>query len=265
VKIGVHKLELRNDEIDLCILSMTTTTATGLLVQISCLRLVALLLTSSRTSHLSAPLDVKRAGLVSQAVADEVDISSVDQYLNASLEHISNVSIVIDHPVASEVSVDVVVAGHPGGSVRSNVKGLPCRVGGEPLLDVGEVVAERVVPTLLADVVGVQPSAVIRSGQLSVAVAVRSIAIGTALIVAHLNLVNAKRGGLHHFLMGALVNALDSVAVVVGHLSVVLVLDLGLGQTISDSNSGCEVRRGTVRPVRIRKASALLPEPKNIK
>mmetsp|Transcript_24496 Transcript_24496/g.48665 ORF Transcript_24496/g.48665 Transcript_24496/m.48665 type:complete len:208 (+) Transcript_24496:912-1535(+) len=118
------------------------------------------------------------------------------------------------------------------------MEGLAGGVSGEPLLDVGEVVAERVVAALLADVVGVEAGLVVRGGKLGVAVRVGSGAVDAALLVALLDLVDAGRSGVDHRLVRGLGDGLDAVGVVVRHLGVVSILHLRSGEAVSDSDSG---------------------------
>mmetsp|Transcript_111470 Transcript_111470/g.240191 ORF Transcript_111470/g.240191 Transcript_111470/m.240191 type:complete len:249 (+) Transcript_111470:473-1219(+) len=116
------------------------------------------------------------------------------------------------------------------------MKGLASGLKVEEGVDVGEVVAEGVVSTGLADIVGVQPAAVVGGSLEQIAVGISRFA-GLYVKLASFSHLSTLGDMLYHASILLISDALDVVRVVHGHLGVVLILDDRVSETISYSNT----------------------------
>mmetsp|Transcript_40278 Transcript_40278/g.74517 ORF Transcript_40278/g.74517 Transcript_40278/m.74517 type:complete len:238 (+) Transcript_40278:546-1259(+) len=188
------------------------------------------------------PPQLQRPRTIPKVVAYEVDIPSIDEDREASIEHISNVWAEVLHPVHMELQVDSHVARLPlGRGVVGHVQGLPGGIEVEPLLDVGEIVAQGVEAALLPDVVGVESRHAVGGSEAHVAERKRRLASeGVDEGIAFVALVDEGGAlgddGLHRFI-GALVDNLDVMRIVVYHLRVPLVLFSGIGEAVTHSDA----------------------------
>jgi hypothetical protein len=188
---------------------------------------------------LARPLKLIGPGLVSEPVADEVSITSVDK--NGDLvENIGDELVVGLHPVTGkeEVSVDV----HVAAVVAADL-------GTESLLDlftvqvIGDVAEARVaevraVLTLASNVVNVLASALVRAHHGVIAVdAGRNTRPGTAGLVTALNQRLASRKSVVHGLTLAVAQHGGVATLTTGHGAVVLVLSVTVGKTVTNENT----------------------------
>lgn len=188
---------------------------------------------------LARPLKLIGPGLVSEPVADEVSIASVDK--NGDLvQNVGDELVVRLHPVTSEeeVSVDV----HVAAVVAADL-------GTEGLLDffavqvIGDVAEARVaevvaILTLASNVVNVLASALVRTHHGVVAVnAGRNARPGTARLVAALDQRLASRKGIVHGLALALAQHGGVTTITAGHRAVVGVLGVAIGKTVTNENT----------------------------
>lgn len=141
-----------------------------------------------------------------------------------------------------EAHVNAHVASLPSGIVRIHMKLLLGILSIHKGLDVRKVITQWVVSAFLGDIIGVEASHTIGGCEGGVAPQKGSLA-GEAVDhagsgVALFDALNTEAFGALHTVVGVLVNGLDVVRVVEGHFGVVLVLDFGIGETISYSQSG---------------------------
>mmetsp|Transcript_3726 Transcript_3726/g.8880 ORF Transcript_3726/g.8880 Transcript_3726/m.8880 type:complete len:312 (+) Transcript_3726:1378-2313(+) len=179
------------------------------------------------------PLEGERPGLVAHVVADVVHISSVDQGLDASLEHFGNRAAEAVHPILVKTAVDHEIARAPLVPLRPQL-GNHLGVAKEALRG-AEVVAEGGVLALLADVVEVQAGRLHRGDLGESAEGERRLARLLRLL-AHPDLRGAQLRRELHSLVRCLGHD-GSHGARVGHLAVVKVLDLGGGEPVADGDA----------------------------
>ena len=177
-------------------------------------------------------------GLVAEPVADEVNITSVDQHADSEGQQAGHVGFHALHPVISESTVDGEVARGPSAR-RIDTESLFGGVEAEEIVNIGEIVAQRLDFAGLADVVRVQSSLFVRSNEPLVAHGLSDSA-GRGVVLALLDQVNAWLHVTLHGLVsfeahGGLL--LHGDGPIVGHFGVVLVLDLGVGQTVTNTDT----------------------------
>mmetsp|Transcript_15839 Transcript_15839/g.34218 ORF Transcript_15839/g.34218 Transcript_15839/m.34218 type:complete len:237 (+) Transcript_15839:141-851(+) len=183
------------------------------------------------------PIKIESPSLVSKVVANKVHIASVDERGDTSIEKIGNVGCKVLHPVGVETHVDHHVACLPRWVVRIDMKSLLGSIRVHKRFHVRKVVAERIVPTGLTNIIRIETCGSVRSSQSSITVKERSLASKAAQhsisTVALGNSLRAHGLGALHCIVGAFVDHLDSVGVFEGHLGVVFVLFFGIGETVT--------------------------------
>mmetsp|Transcript_9389 Transcript_9389/g.32004 ORF Transcript_9389/g.32004 Transcript_9389/m.32004 type:complete len:283 (+) Transcript_9389:218-1066(+) len=186
-------------------------------------------------SLLAAPLQRLSPRTVAVPVANEVLVAGVDGHGNAALEEGNEPLLLLLHHIALHECVDEVGALLPLGALAVHVEG---RTGGVLVhegVHHGEVVAQGAV-TILGDVVHVQPGLLKGPLHGSLAEVGRVLARGSVLL-ALLALGRARLDRSHHGVVLLLSDRLDPVAVVVGHLGVVLVLDGRVRDAVADTHA----------------------------
>jgi len=185
---------------------------------------------------LAGPFKGFGPGLVAKEVADEVSVTSIDENGDL-LENAGDHTVEWLHPVTleQEISVDVKVAGI-----------IAANFGTKSLLDftlVQEVadpsessVAEVArILALATNIVNVLAGALVRANEVVVAVdCCRNARPDALAIVARLNKLLASRKSVIHRLTLALIENAWPRTLSASHWSVVLILDVRIGQTISD-------------------------------
>lgn len=164
----------------------------------------------------AVPLQTERPCAVAEVVADEINITSVNQGRNARVQEIRNVRRKRLHPVGTERTVDSKIALSP--RVRMlfiHSQGFFGRLEVEKLLNVAKVVAERWVFTLFANIVRVQTRHLVRTGEAHVANQKGRLA--SEIVKKAVTLVafgNESSTGINsrlHGVVGRLVHYLDAV------------------------------------------------------
>jgi hypothetical protein len=165
---------------------------------------------------LTVPLQLERPRLVTEVVADEINITSVHQGRNTRVQEIRNIRRKILHPVGAERSVNSEVALGPRMRMLFvHTQGLFGRLEVEKLLNVAKVVAQRRVLALFANIVRVQTRHLVWTGEAHVAnqkgrLASKIIEKGVTLVA----LGNERSTGINsrlHGVVGSLVHYLDTV------------------------------------------------------
>mmetsp|Transcript_9388 Transcript_9388/g.32001 ORF Transcript_9388/g.32001 Transcript_9388/m.32001 type:complete len:283 (+) Transcript_9388:218-1066(+) len=186
-------------------------------------------------SLLAAPLQRLSPRTVAVPVANEVLVAGVDGHGNAALEEGNEAVLLLLHPVVHHEAIDEVGALLPLGALAVHVEG---RTGGVLVhegVHHGEVVAEGAL-AVLGNVVHVQATPAVRGLHGVVAEVVGLLALGRVLL-AGLALGLARLDGRDHVLILRLRDGLDAVAVVVGHLGVVRVLDRRVRQAVPNTHA----------------------------
>mmetsp|Transcript_45615 Transcript_45615/g.110513 ORF Transcript_45615/g.110513 Transcript_45615/m.110513 type:complete len:281 (-) Transcript_45615:603-1445(-) len=189
------------------------------------------------------PVQAQGPGLVSEVVADKIEVTSINQSGVSSVQKVTDVATEIGHPVMVELHVDAIVARIPVMRVLFiDVQSLLGRFQVQELADHGEIVAKWRVLTFLADIVGVQSCGLVGTSQSKVACnkgslasKIRNWAVTT---VAFMNQSGALWNcGLHGF-VNRLRHNRNVMRVVVDHLWIPLVLLFGVGESISNGETG---------------------------
>lgn len=187
---------------------------------------------------LARPLKGLAPGLVTEPVADEIGITSVDEDRDL-LKNAGNEAVERLHPVTleQEVAVDVEVAAVVAGDLGTNSLhdvGLVEVLGDPAKLSVAEVAA---VLALATDIIDVLTSALVRSQQGVVAVdGGRDTGPDALRVVAALNQIGAARVGVVHSLTLALAEDGRPATITAGHGPVVLVLGQAIGETVTNEH-----------------------------
>lgn len=116
------------------------------------------------------PRQGQRPRAIANVVADKVDISSVNQGRDAIIEQIGHVSTKVFHPVGMEFHVDSEVASRPRmRMLLVHIQFLHSGFEIQPRLDMREVITQRTVLALNANIIGVQTGHLIGTRQARIA------------------------------------------------------------------------------------------------
>lgn len=194
-------------------------------------------------SILSTPGQFEGPSLVSQIIANKVNVSGIDQDRNIGLvQQILDKGREVMHPIVVELAVDSEVARFPTMNVVGvDAQGFHSRVLIEPGLNGRKVVTERRLFALLTNIVRIQSGHLVGTGQSNVADNKSRLAgeiiNGRITSVALMNELLAFRNNSLHGLVGRFVDDLDVVRVVVDHFRVVGILSFGVSKSISNTES----------------------------
>mmetsp|Transcript_10743 Transcript_10743/g.25353 ORF Transcript_10743/g.25353 Transcript_10743/m.25353 type:complete len:397 (-) Transcript_10743:428-1618(-) len=187
------------------------------------------------------PVQLQCPGPISKVVADEINISGVNEGRDTTVEHVCDVRAKVVHPIAVELHVDAHVARFPPAGLVADVKGLARRVEVHERVDVAKVVAEGRSFALLANVVRVEAGHLVRGRFGGVAhdegALARKGVDDTIALVAFVDELLAGGDGRGHRVVRILGDGLDPVRILVGHLGIPLVLLGRIGKTIADGNT----------------------------
>mmetsp|Transcript_11695 Transcript_11695/g.17531 ORF Transcript_11695/g.17531 Transcript_11695/m.17531 type:complete len:207 (-) Transcript_11695:800-1420(-) len=189
------------------------------------------------------PIQVQSPCPISKVVANVVNITSVNEGMDSTIQQISNIGTEILHPVSVEFHVDSHVTGSPVVRFFRNVKSFFCLGVIEPGFNIGEVIAHRNLLTLFAHIVWVHSSHLIGSCLSSVAQNEGSLT--SKLVDERIACITLFNEGdtlwniILHSLVDFIRNSLDPVRIVNSHFRVPLVLFTRVCETVTD----CETRK----------------------
>lgn len=189
---------------------------------------------------LARPGELQSPSLVAHPVANEIGITRVQQHTDTILEQWRDHVVEGLHPVAleHEAHVDLHVARLVLVDLDTE-RGLDILLVQVGLDGVQDGVAQSTIAlALLADIVGVLLGHLVGGDHLLVAVGSGGQAAEDRVgVVASLDQVSACGVGVSHLVAGGIIQDW-AIRVAAGHLGVVLVLDLGVGETVTDEERG---------------------------
>mmetsp|Transcript_24233 Transcript_24233/g.40143 ORF Transcript_24233/g.40143 Transcript_24233/m.40143 type:complete len:263 (-) Transcript_24233:820-1608(-) len=188
------------------------------------------------------PFQLIRPGLVAQIIANKVHVTGINEIGNATIGKVGNVMGKILHPIGMKLHVNAHVARFPLVRFLGDAQSCAGIFGIHKVSNARKVVTEGWDFALFANIVGVETRGLVGRGEAHVAdQECRLTGKGIEGRIASVALMNQGstlgNDGLHGVIF-CLTNDLDAMRIVIGHVGVVLILHLWIGQSIPNRHTG---------------------------